>query len=198
MRRWADRADRAADPGLPSNWHGGFYELSLLLGPADDERLDGAVRALWRAAGLGDHDELTGREPSALEVLRDHLRAVVDVPGFGRCVAAVMVIRLRDDDEVPVEDWLDLCLPMGSLSRRDRRVGGFPFGDTERSRAWREPVEAWFAAVARGVHDQVPVRHAVTGNEVSGTEPHEARDGWVGLLVPGDDGALVHHPVRRW
>jgi hypothetical protein len=187
-------SDRAADPALRDNWHGGFYELSLLLGAPDDGRLDRAVRALWSAAGLDGTGEV-----SAQAVLGGTLRTVADVPGIGRCVAAVMVVRVVDDGGRPVEDWLDLCLPLGSLSRRDRRVGAYPFADTASSRAWREPVEGWFAEVARAVHAVVAVRHAVTGHECSGTEVDEVGDGgWLGLLVPGEHGALVHHPVRRW
>lgn len=42
----------ADDMNDDENWTGGFYELSLALGAADDRRLDQAVRSLWRAAGV--------------------------------------------------------------------------------------------------------------------------------------------------
>ena len=29
------------------NWHGGFYELAILLGDRDDVRLDAAIGAVW-------------------------------------------------------------------------------------------------------------------------------------------------------
>jgi hypothetical protein len=42
----------AGDMSDDKNWAGGFYELSLVLGAAEDRRLDRAVRSLWRAAGI--------------------------------------------------------------------------------------------------------------------------------------------------
>lgn len=193
-----------ADLADPDNWTGGYYELSLLLGPHDDDRLDAALQALWAAGGLGPahtRRPLARVEVSAAQLLRTALSCVVRVPGAGRCVGSVMVVREESEVDGAVvlgDDWLDLCLPLGSLSERDPRVGAYPFGEGAASRAWREPVEDWFAAVAAQVHAAVPVRHAVTGHEVSGTEPAEAAGGWIGLLVPDAAGGLVRHPVRRW
>ena len=42
----------ADDMDDDENWTGGFYELCLVLGAADDDNLDRAVRSVWRAAGI--------------------------------------------------------------------------------------------------------------------------------------------------
>jgi hypothetical protein len=48
------RVASADDMGDDENWVGGFYELVLMLGDEDDERLDRALKSLWRAAGARD------------------------------------------------------------------------------------------------------------------------------------------------
>jgi hypothetical protein len=52
VTRGAEVVKPADDLTDEENWTGGFYELSLVLGGADDDKLDRAVRALWRAAGV--------------------------------------------------------------------------------------------------------------------------------------------------
>ena len=49
------------------NWSGGFYELALEIGDRDDERLQRALTALWRAAAVtgcygGRDQEPAGRD----------------------------------------------------------------------------------------------------------------------------------------
>ena len=199
-----------ADMNVPDNWHGGYYELSIKLGAADDQRLDRAVTAMWSAAGFGaafrrSTDQPWSWEPgtvSASAVLEGHIGTLADVPGLGQCVCAVMVVREeRDQDGQTVlgADWLDLCLPLGALSSLDPRVGGFPFGDASESRAWREPIEDWFSTIASAVFDQVPFAHAVTGNEVSGVELDEPEPGYVGLIHPdAATGAPLRTRIAHW
>jgi hypothetical protein len=157
-------------------WLGGCYELAVLLGPPDDDRLAAARAALWRLGGFA------GTPP----------RGTVE-PLPGRPVAA-QVSGLRLDDE----DWAFLELPLGALSRWDPAVGAFPFGAEAgaRSRAWREPLEAWLVDVGRRLHDEVPYVRAVTGWEASAVEPGGG-DGHHAVLEPVDD-RLEVTPVSRW
>jgi hypothetical protein len=192
------------DPSLEDNWSGGFYELSIKLGPADDDRLDAALVALWRAASLPSplrqHPD-DAAEVSARSVLAGRLHAVATVPGLGATLCAVMVARAEYDDSVVVrygEDWLDLCLPLGALAHLDGRVGGYPFGGFADMRAWREPIEHWFATVASAVFEAVPYEHAVTGDEVSGLELSEIQPGEFGVFRRSPEGGLDIEPVRVW
>ncbi len=56
---------KADDMNDGENWTGGFYELYLALGPANDDNLDRAVRTLWRAAGV-DGCRVAGVDVSGL------------------------------------------------------------------------------------------------------------------------------------
>ncbi len=113
------------DASDAANWSGGFYELSLTLGAADDARLDRAVRHLWRAAAV------QGPEPRV--VLGDHLRGTLTLPTGARVVCGSYASRWED------VDTLLLYLPLGALARTDRRIGGFPFDARSgaESLAWR-------------------------------------------------------------
>ena len=94
------------------------------------------------------------------------------------------------------DDWLDLCLPLGSLANLDKRVGAYPFSEEADSRGWREPIEGWFATVASAVFQAVPFVHAITGDEVSGVDPSEVQQGRLGVFRRSPDGSLNSEPVR--
>lgn len=190
------------------NWTGGYYELSMRLGASDDGRLDAAVQQLWIVAGLKKAKRrfaagTSAPEVSAAGLVAGTLSTVATVPGSGRCVVAVRLVRDRDTATSTArstgtrDDWLDLSIPVGSLERANPRVRSYPFGDDLSSvRSWRAPIDEWFFRVARGVHEVVPIQYAVTGFEVSGMQhtPQEAA-GRIGLLV-AVDGQLNEHPVR--
>lgn len=53
----------------PENWTGGWYELALELGQRCDERLDHALRVLWRDAGIVGCVGLQDQEPTEREVV---------------------------------------------------------------------------------------------------------------------------------
>jgi len=200
-------APEPTDPGHADNWHGGSYELSIKLGSHDDSRLDVALRALWEAASLGQafrrnpNDSTTQpADVSAASVLAGSLHAVAPIAGLGSVLCSVLVVReetYEAGETLYGADWLDLCLPLGSLGNLDRRVGAYPF-DTTGSREWRTPVELWFERVGRAVFAACPYAHAVTGFEVSGSERSEVGGGWVGLLTPSAAGELEFIPVANW
>jgi hypothetical protein len=151
------------------NWTGGFYELALDLGAANNDRLDRAVRSMWHAAGIsgcsirtGDNVEL-GVEPGATALLtHGHLRGTLRLPSGVRIVCGSLVYRTEDND------LLELYLPLGALARTDRRIGGYPFDQHSgmESLAWRSPLDRWLADVAEAIYTQVPFRKALIGFEI--------------------------------
>lgn len=196
------------DPSYDDNWNGGYYELSINLGAHDDARLDAALNSLWETAGLsrafrrdwtGPASELTLL--SAESLLAGHLHSIASIPGLGSTLCSVMVVREETYETGVTQygaDWLDLCLPLGALTNLDHRVGGYPFGDTADSLAWREPIDRWFERVGLSVFEAVPFVHAVTGFEVSGVEQSDVNPGLVALFRPTDAGALAVEPVTNW
>ena len=194
----------ATDPSHEDNWHGGFYELAIKLGPADDERLGSALNALWRAASLTTPFRRHSDVPAELTVdslLAGHLHSVATVPGLGSTLCTVLVVREETHESGATrfgDDWLDLCLPLGALGRLDERVGAYPFSDEADTRGWREPIERWFESVASSVFDAVPFVHAITGDEVSGVEPIEVQEGRLGVFTRTSEGDLEIEPVRTW
>ncbi len=157
------------------NWHGGYYELSIELGPRNDHRLDQATKATWRIAGAGDcfvrvPGEQT-REPASAglpALSKGQLIGVIRLPSGEETVCGVAAIR---EEESAGSDWLDLYLPLGALSRLFPDIGGFPFGPEggEESLAWRRPIDQWLAVIADGVFAEVPFALGLIGFEASGT-----------------------------
>lgn len=194
------------------NWHGGYYELAVDLGErADehsDERLSAALRSIWNAKGL------TGCYLDRRRSLTDQRRVdpaltstdspgplygLASVPDGSRVVCVVHVIR--EESENRPHDWLDFCLPLGSLARVDDRVGAYPFEEEEGdSIVWRRPIDEWLGSLARRVFDDIRFRGAIIGFEVSGS-PHPTGDDREGELRvtyvrPGPDGLVVDYATR--
>ncbi|MEU4766338.1 hypothetical protein AB0H12_24085 [Actinosynnema sp. NPDC023794] len=189
------------------NWSGGFYELALEIGDRDDERLQRALTALWRAAAVTGCYPDRDREPAdqvavpgtvaSLEEF-GFLRGVARPPLAGPVVCGCFATRIDD-----AEDWLTWYLPLGALARADRRVGGFPFGPEggAESLTWRAPLDTWLAGVADEVFREVDFRLGligfeldhVTAAELDGEVPDER---WNGYLLPAD-GQLGYTPASR-
>lgn len=194
----------ATDPSHEDNWHGGFYELAIKLGDADDARLDAALVALWGAAALPPPFRRQSGEPadvSAESLLAGHLHSVATIPGLGSTLCSVIVVREESWHSGVTRydaDWLDLCLPLGALGNLDARVGAYPFAEEGDSRGWREPVEQWFATLATAVFEAAPFEHAITGDEISGMTPAEVKECRLGVFTRGPDGSLEVEPVQTW
>jgi hypothetical protein len=162
---------RSSDLDEAENWHGGFYELAINLGPRDDARLGLALATVWSAARVrGCHQRTpAGHVPASctLDSLENagHLAGTVKLPDGREVVCGAVAIR-----EEGGADWLDFYLPLGALGDSDSRVGGFPFGEDggASSRRWREPLDEWLRAVGADVYARVPFLCAIVGFEASG------------------------------
>jgi hypothetical protein len=190
-------SDRASQLDDPDNWVGGFYELALELGPADDERLEAAISAVCTHTGavgwyaVGDRRPVAAeRLPCTWESIARHgqLRGTVQLPRGEQVVCGLVVVREEGGSYEP--DWLDFYIPLGALGRIDSRVGGYPFGDFAESLQWRRPFDDWLADLGRRVYEEVPFRLGLIGVEVSGQMYSDGLASGVptsrgnGLLVP--------------
>lgn len=177
------------------NWTGGFYELCLDLGPADDERLDRAIRSLWRAAGVQEcriGSDLVEVEPSAAALHQHgHLRGWLTLPSGDRVVCGAFVFRYEGIDK------LELYLPLEALARVDDRIGAFPFDEHSgvESLIWRAPLDRWLADVATAVYADVPFQRALIGFEIDEDVDLHSDQGCA-VLAPGVDG-LDYRPATR-
>ena len=199
------------DPAMftdDANWTGGFYELALEVGDASDERLQLALSALWRAAGIegcyrfldrepGEQDEIACTVASLTE--SGHLRGTVRLPSGHRIVCGCVAFRGDGDP-----DWLDFYLPLEALCRVDQRIGGFPFDqDSGReSLAWRRPLDDWLAVIGTDIFHDVGFRLGLIGFEIAGDTQALPLDGaapeqrWAGYLLPAG-GTLRYEPANR-
>ncbi|GAA3825857.1 hypothetical protein GCM10022226_53270 [Sphaerisporangium flaviroseum] len=190
------------------NWIGGFYELAIEIGDTSDERLQVALSALWRVAaieGCYGRNDLEPNEqdevPCTVSSLAEfgHLRGTVTLPTGHRVVCGCLASR---DDEGP--DWLDFYLPMGALTRVDKRIGGFPFSENSgvASLTWRRSLDDWLASIGTSIFNEVQFRRGLIGFETDGNFETRQLDGatpeerWMGYLIP-TDGGLRLDPANR-
>lgn len=188
----------ADDMNDDENWTGGFYELSLSLGAPDDDRLDRAVRSLWRAAGVhgclvrqASRSGFVEVEPGAAGLHEHgHLRGTLSLPSGDQVVCGAFSSRYDNVDE------LELYLPLGALGRADRRIGGYPFDERSgaESLAWRAQLDRWLADVAAAVHADVPLQRALIGFEIDEEADITADRRYAAVLVPSSDG-LHYRPA---
>jgi hypothetical protein len=181
------------------NWTGGFYELCLVLGAADDDNLDRAVRSLWRAAGVqgcrvrradgaGFADVKLG---AAVLHEHGHLRGTLTLPSGAQVVCGGFVSRYED------VDTLELYLPLGALARVDRRIGGYPFDAHSgvKSLTWRAVLDRWLADVTAAVYDDVPFQRALIGFEIDESHDITVDPRYAAVLVPCA-GSLDYRPAN--
>lgn len=191
-----------------ANWTGGFYELAIEIGDTSDERLQLALSALWRAAGIegcyrsrdrepGEQDEIACTVQSLAEF--GFLRGTVRLPSGHRIVCGCVAVR---EENGP--DWLDFYLPLGALTRVYQRIGGFPFDQNsgQASLAWRRTLDDWLAAIGTDIFHEVDFQLGLIGFEMSGSTYSHQLNGtapaerWGGHLLP-TDGSLRYEPANQ-
>lgn len=193
-------------------WLGSFYELAIELGPRSDERLAEASEALWRHETLDGPYREKDREPSdqervspALIVSDDlvtHLAGVATLPEGARVACGSVAVR---EDESRI-DWIDFYIPWGALETvYEIDYDAYQAGSYATWRHWAEPLDAWFADVARSIYAEVPFALALIGEEVSGQmyASELAAQGGPGekhgpLLFPDENGELKWYPATSW
>jgi hypothetical protein len=155
------------------NWCGGHYQLEVDLGSPSDERLAGALQALW------SHPSLEGCYLNRGQELKDqprvdpaqhsgegHLYGTATLPGGARVPCGTYVCRLQDEEDGPVvRDLFSLYVPLGSASRA-YPVGAYPFSDIDRAAEWRVPLDRWLVDLGRFVYERVRFQLALIGFEV--------------------------------
>jgi hypothetical protein len=190
--------ERADDLDDGDNWTGGFYELCLVLGEADDRNLDRAVQSLWRAADVhgcrvrrASGSGFADVEPT-VNALHEHghLRGTLALPSGARTVCGGFVHRYGGTDT------LEFYLPLGALARVDHRIGGYPFDERSgvESLTWRGALDRWLADVAAAVYADVPFQHALIGFEVDEDRDISADQRRAAVVMPGPDG-LDYRPA---
>ncbi|WP_345155326.1 hypothetical protein [Micromonospora maritima] len=198
---------RIRDPGAVTsaddmtddeNWTGGFYELCLLLGAADDDTVDRALLSLWRAAGVrgchvrrADGPGFAAAEPGVAALHEHgHLLGTLTLPSGARVVCGSLLFRYEN------VDTLEFYLPLGALARVDDRIGGYPFDRSSgvESLSWRGALDRWLADVAVAVHGEVPFHRALIGFEVDGDHEVTAGRRYAAVVAPGVDG-VEYHPA---
>jgi hypothetical protein len=180
-------------------WVGGGYEVAILLGSRNDDRLRKTLEVLWSSTELDGCYEHADREPSEQTKLQvdalpfeSNLHGVATLPDRVPIACRSVVVRYDGG-----EDCVYFGASMGSL-QRILPVGAFPFGSGDWS--WRSTVDAWLCAHAARVFEAVPFRLAMVGFDggdnveitTSGI-PEERQDGF---LVP-TNGRLEWFPPTR-
>ncbi|MBQ1048186.1 hypothetical protein KBX50_06875 [Micromonospora sp. C51] len=181
------------------NWTGGFYELCLVLGAADDDNVDRALRSLWRAVGVqgchvrrADGSGFAAVEPGVAALhAHGHLRGTLTLPSGARVVCGGFLSRYGG------LDTLELYLPLGALARVDRRIGGYPFDESSgvESLTWRSALDRWLADVAIAVYGEVPFHRALIGFEVDEDCGISGDQRYAAVLMPRADG-LEYRPAN--
>ena len=156
------------------SWNGGYYETAMVLGPNNgpsaDQRLRTAIAELWSSpsltvAALGDRARWQAIDsPSFATAPLDDLLRIYGTfadSTLGLVPFTSVVVREENPDG---EDWLYACVPLGGIPCS----GGYPFGDLEESRSWREPLEGSLANLTLRVCEAVPLRLAAIGFEIAG------------------------------
>lgn len=94
-------------------------------------------------------------------------------------------------------DILELYLPLGALTRVDRRIGGYPFDERSgvESLTWRAVLDRWLADVATAVHDDVPFQRALIGFETDEDRDIIVDKRYAAVLVPCA-GGLDYRPAN--
>jgi len=192
----------------PDSWCGGFYELALEFSNQSTSRRQSVLTSLWSGQEVeGCYLERyvppsdQPRVSPTLTVLLEsrHLLGIARLPSGDRVPCGTCAIS---DGE---SDWLVFYIPLGAIAKSDPRVGGFPFGDTNACRSWREPIDNWLLSRAEQAFEVSRFELALIGFETSAADVTAAgiaasgvpADRHLCIAMP-DRGRLHAYPTTRW
>jgi hypothetical protein len=176
------------------------------MGDETDNGLLAVLQVLWQHPRLMGAYRHQDREPATQARIvpdKQHITSGLHLYGFASIDAdkrvACGTVAVREPGGTI---WLSLYIPVGALDAV-YDVGGFPFDDGDH-RAWRQPLERWFAGIGSSIFRQHPFRLGLIGHEVSASDtaaditaqgiPIRRR---IGYLRPEAD-RLVYHPTTLW
>ena len=148
-------------------WAGGFYELSILTRPVAGSvaKIRDIVWSDLSLEGCYKHrdietDKQTEYHSGDFAIFAGaHIYGIAAIPDFG--VSACGMCFLMGMQE---GDWTNLYLPLGSLGRISKDIGGYPF-QTHNASVWKKPLDKWLEAIARHVYSLFPFTLALIGFE---------------------------------
>jgi hypothetical protein len=164
-------------------WGGGYYELDVALeGGLSVDTLE----ALWSHPAL-DGPFVDDASTKMRRATWDELRTAYaqDAEHLPDCYG---IATLHDGASVPCRsfrweqyvgaggetyDSLNFMVPANGLRAVWPRFGEFPFVEPEGVRSWQEPLEEWFADIARGMFPKSAVAFARVGFEATTVDPEE-------------------------
>ena len=203
---FSDRLEPTTDRNLfrkTGVWDGGFFGVSIELGPRSDARLREATAALWGHASLHGCYADRDREPEDQDVVSPNqpagqigswLYGVATSPSGKKVPCGTLAVRYEEGNGEDPADWLEFLVPMAGLGIA-YPVGGFPFGSSA-PLDWLEEVSEWMGEIGVEVYRRVPFMFGIVGHEVPMHDESAAwidRNGipesrWDGYLIPGPSG----------
>jgi len=191
------------------SWNGGYYELSIEIGPRSDELLQQSLDTIWQTSYLRGCYLDRYIEPEKQNTVKPdlayihnsgHFHGIATLSDGQEIVCGTVFYREKEGP-----DRIDLYIPLATLGGIYPEVGGYPFGDLgSRSRSWRQPLESWMAEIGRILFSKVQFRLGLIGYEVSGTMPHSKmskndipKKRSVGYLLPTPD-EVQYYPTNKW
>ncbi|WP_026673424.1 hypothetical protein [Alkalihalobacterium bogoriense] len=145
----------------PSQWSGGFYELSIEYSPVgDDKKINTALAAVSNskiiAVPISHRVKIEGNSVN---------QWYGDIHILDGKVLPCMVTVTRIDDE---SDWLDISIPQFAFEQ----VYCYRYPLTNELNPWLVEVNATFTTLAESIFKESPFELAMIGEEITGHTNH--------------------------
>jgi hypothetical protein len=194
---------------IPDIWTGGFYEMSLYLGPPCDERLRQTLTAIWNSQLLSGPFPSREIEPCQQRKIEGTLETEGHLYGAARVAPGVelpcgtFTFAEEASTGERVGDFVSLYIPLGALGTLFP-VGAYPFGDHAAAALWRPEIDSWFLDILDGLRGRIHFEVGVIGWEtelMSENVEHvkttaKAADRFDGIVVPDSERLLRYPPTR--
>lgn len=154
---------------IPEVWSGGFYEMTLCLGPPSAVGLSEALNALWNSTMLRGPFQSRDVEPEEQARLEGtlyaggHLYGVASFQDF-ELPCGTYSLREENEEGLPLADFVSFYFPLSAIGRHFP-VGAYPFADHQEAGRWRTEIDGWFLNLLRGVKNRIHFDVCVIGWE---------------------------------